>query len=102
LRGEVVIPVSLLRQLRRNDALVNASEHEESVKGISIDEKEQTILQEVARGKCNREIVDILLMSQRTVEYNLTRIFGKLKVRSRSEAIFEAKRFGVISNEDFR
>jgi two-component system competent response regulator ComA len=102
LRGEAVIPVSLLRQLRRNDALVNASENEESVKGISIDEKEQTILQEVARGKCNREIADILLMSQRTVEYNLTRIFGKLKVRSRSEAIFEAKRLGVISNEDFR
>lgn len=101
LRGEAVIPVSLLRQLRRNDALLNASGNEESLKGISIDEKEQAILQEVARGKSNREIADILLMSQRSVEYNLTRIFGKLKVRSRSEAIFEAKRLGLIPNEDF-
>jgi len=101
LRGEAVIPVSLLRQLRRNDALVNASENEESVKGISIDNKEQSILTEIARGKGNREIADILLMSQRTVEYNLTKIFGKLNVRSRSEAIYEAKRLGLIPNGDF-
>ncbi len=59
------------------------------------------ILQEVARGKGNREIAEILLMSQRTVEYNLTRIFGKLNVRSRAEAIIEAKRLGLIPNEDF-
>ncbi|TGE38914.1 response regulator transcription factor [Desulfosporosinus fructosivorans] len=101
LRGEAVIPISLLHQLRRNEARVDASEKEESVKRISIDEKEQMILQEVARGKSNREIADILLMSQRTVEYNLTRIFGKLNVRSRSEAIFQAKRLGVIPHEDF-
>lgn len=101
LRGEAVIPVYLLRQLRRNDALVNASENEESAKGISIDEKEQSILQEVARGRGNREIADILLMSQRSVEYNLTRIFGKLDVKSRAEAIIKAKRYGLIPNEDF-
>ena len=40
-------------------------------------------------------------MSQRTVEYNLTRIFVKLNVHSRSEAIFEAKRLRLIPNEDF-
>ena len=96
LRGEAVIPVSLLHQLRRNDARVYAAGNEESVKCISIDEKEQAILQEVASGKGNREIADILLMSQRTVEYNLTRIFGKLNVHSRSEAMIEAKRLGLI------
>jgi two-component system competent response regulator ComA len=101
LRGEAVIPVSLLHQLRRNDARVDTLENEESLKGISIHEKEQAILQEVARGKGNREIANLLLMSQRTVEYNLTRIFGKLNVHSRSEAIFEAKRLGLIPHEDF-
>jgi len=101
LRGEAVIPVALLHQLRRHDAQVDASGDVESLKGISIREKEQAILREIARGKSNREIADTLLMSQRTVEYNLTRIFGKLNVRSRSEAIFEAKRLGLIPNEDF-
>ncbi len=102
LKGEAVIPVSLLHQLRRIDARVDASENEESIKGISINEKEQAILQEVARGKGNREIADIILMSQRTVEYNLTRIFGKLNVRSRAEAIFEARRLGLIPKDDFK
>jgi len=101
LRGEAVVPVSLLHQLRRNDARTAGSAKEKSLEGISIDEKEQMILQEVARGKGNREIAEILLMSQRTVEYNLTRIFGKLNVRSRAEAIIEAKRLGLIPNEDF-
>jgi len=102
LRGEAVIPVSLLHQLRRNDAQVDDLGNRKSLDSISIHEKEQAILQEVARGKSNRDIADILLMSQRTVEYNLTRIFGKLNVRSRSEAIFEAKRLGLIPNEDFK
>ncbi|SHI44496.1 response regulator transcription factor [Desulfosporosinus lacus] len=101
LRGEAVVPISLLHQLRRNDARIAASGDEESIEGISIDEREQAILREVARGKGNREIADILLISQRTVEYNLTRIFGKLNVRSRAEAIVEAKRLGLIPNENF-
>jgi Response regulator containing a CheY-like receiver domain and an HTH DNA-binding domain len=101
LRGEAVIPVTLLQQLRRNGALVNVSENEDRLEGISINEKEQVILQEVAKGKSNSEIANVLLMSQRSVEYNLTRIFGKLKVRSRAEAIFEAKRLGLIPNENY-
>ena len=102
LRGEAVVPVSLLHQLRRNDARVAATVNEENLEDIWIDEREQAILREVARGKSNREIADILLMSQRTVEYNLTRIFGKLNVRSRAGAMSEANRLGLIPNEDFR
>ncbi|HVJ50661.1 response regulator transcription factor, partial [Desulfitobacterium sp.] len=101
LRGEAVIPVSFLQQLRRNEARITVSMNESSLENISINEKEQAILQEVARGKSNREVADILLMSQRAVEYNLTRIFGKLNVPSRAEAIIEAKRLGLIPNEDF-
>ncbi|KLU66409.1 transcriptional regulatory protein ComA [Desulfosporosinus acididurans] len=75
--------------------------NDHDLKGVSFDKKELSILKEVARGKGNKEIADYLLISQRAVEYNLTRIFGKLNVRSRSEAIFEAKQLGVIPNEDF-
>ena len=38
---------------------------------------------------------------QRTVEYSLTGIFGKLNVRSRAEAMAEAKRLGLNPNENF-
>lgn len=100
LRGETILPVSLLRQLRRSDARIE-SINGEIIDSVSINEKEQLILKLAAQGKGNKEIAEILFMSQRTVEYNLTRIFGKLNVRSRAEAILEAKRLGLIPNEEF-
>lgn len=101
LRGEAVIPVPLLRQLRRNEIRLAASREDRRLEEVSINEREQEILQEVASGSSNKEIAGRLLMSQRTVEYNLTRIFEKLAVRSRSEAIMEAKRLGLIHTGDF-
>ncbi|RIX50849.1 DNA-binding response regulator [Paenibacillus nanensis] len=99
LRGEAVIPISLLKQLRRNE--VSISRPELSIEDVSINEKEMTILHEVAAGVSNKELASILHVSQRNVEYQLTKIFEKLNVRSRSEAIREAKRLGLISMEQY-
>lgn len=97
LRGEAVIPITLLKQLRRNEVTVSRSEL--SIEDVSINEKEMAILSEVAAGVSNKELAAKLHVSQRNVEYQLTRIFEKLNVRSRSEAIREAKRLGLISME---
>ncbi|HEY4390482.1 MAG TPA: response regulator transcription factor [Paenibacillus sp.] len=101
LRDEAVIPVSLLRQLRRREIRLNQGREEKSMEEVSINEREQEILQEVSNGSSNKDIASKLLMSQRTVEYNLTRIFEKLNVRSRSEAIVEARRLGLIHTSEF-
>ncbi|MFC4779612.1 response regulator [Paenibacillus sp. GCM10023252] len=99
MRGEAVVPIALLKQLRRNEA--KFSRGEKVVEEVSINEREQSILQEVASGNSNKDIACKLHMSQRTVEYNLTRIFEKLGVRSRSEAIVESKRLGLVRMEQF-
>lgn len=99
MRDEATIPISLLKQLRRSEVKIRRGAN--SVDEVSITEREQEILQEVADGKSNREIAIKLHMSQRTVEYNLTRIFDKLGVRSRSESIAEAKRLGLVRMETF-
>ena len=39
----------------------------------------------VAQGRSNKEVADALFVSVRTVEANLTRIYAKLGVRSRTE-----------------
>ena len=96
MRDEAVIPVQLLRQLRRSDIRVSTRE-DNTLETVSINEREQEILQEVASGRSNKDIAAKLLMSQRTVEYSLTRVFEKLGVRSRSEAIAEARRIGLLS-----
>lgn len=101
LRDEAIIPVSLLRQLRRRDIRLNESKEEKMLEEVSINEREQEILQEVSNGNSNKDIASKMLMSQRTVEYNLTRIFEKLGVRSRAEAVVEARRLKLINFNDF-
>ncbi|WP_028609387.1 response regulator transcription factor [Paenibacillus harenae] len=99
MRGDAVIPISLLKQLRRHEVTIGRTEV--SVQDVSITEKEQTILHEVATGISNKELAVMLHVSQRNVEYQLSRIFDKLNVRSRSEAIKEAQRLGLISLEQY-
>lgn len=99
MRDEAIIPLSLLRQLRRSE--IKFKRGDKTFEEASINEREQEILQEVAEGRSNKDIAAKLHMSQRTVEYNLTRIFEKLGVRSRSEAIVEAARLGLVRKEMF-
>ena len=47
--------------------------------------REQEIAQLVARGRRNSEIASELRIGPRTVEWNLTRIYRKLGVRSKVE-----------------
>ncbi|AZN40345.1 response regulator transcription factor [Paenibacillus albus] len=100
--GEAVLPIKLLKQLRRTDIQVLHARGEKSLDRISISSKEQSILNEVCSGKSNKELAEIFFMSQRTIEYHLTRIFEKLNVSSRGEAIAEAQRLGLISSLDNR
>jgi two-component system competent response regulator ComA len=100
LRGETITPLTLFKQLRRKEIQVGSEGNQQFFDRVSINETEQAILQEVAAGKSNKEVAKILLMSQRTVEYHLTRIFGKLNVSSRLEAIVVAQRIGLIPNTE--
>ncbi len=46
---------------------------------------EERVAEHVGMGRTNREIADALLMSVKTVEANLTRVYRKLGVRNRAE-----------------
>lgn len=59
------------------------------------------ILVEVGKGKTNRELAEILNLSQRSVEYKLTDIFHKLQVSSRMEAVQKAKELWFIPTINF-
>jgi DNA-binding CsgD family transcriptional regulator len=51
----------------------------------SLTETERRVAQLVASGHTNREVADTLFLAVKTVEWNLSRIYQKLGVRSRSE-----------------
>lgn len=98
LRKEAIIPISFLRQLRRIEykGVVNDSDAKSS---ISLNDKEQLVLYEAALGNTNKEIAQKLLMSQRMVEYHLTKVFTLLNVNSRGEAVAKARELRLLPSE---
>jgi pimeloyl-ACP methyl ester carboxylesterase/DNA-binding CsgD family transcriptional regulator len=57
--------------------------------------REQKILQEIAKGLNNRAIAEGLFISEKTVRNHITSIFDKLGVSSRPQAIVMAKEAGL-------
>lgn len=99
LRGEVIIPLGLMKQLRRTTASINTNAHTSETTAIS--DKEREILREIAQGNSNKAIAETLHMSQRSLEYGLTNLFHKLNVKSRFEAAMKAKQMGYLDDMDF-
>ena len=58
--------------------------------------RELDVLTLLARGKSNKEIAANLYISETTVKTHLHRIFDKLDVMSRTEAILAASRRGLV------
>lgn len=102
LRDEAVLPVQLVKQLRRMDALPSTDEGQLNMGNVLLTTKEQQIVTGISQGLTNKVIAAQLSMSQRTVEYHLTKIFTKLKVSSRTEALLKAKEYGLLSEQEMR
>lgn len=100
LRGDVVLPLTLVKQLKRVSAVPVTGNVTNHLSEVVLSEKEQQILESVAKGLTNKAIATNLSMSQRTIEYNLTKIFSKLDVSSRTEALVKAKELGLLSQQD--
>lgn len=59
--------------------------------------KEKMVLQYISRGYSNKEIARSLEISPHTVASHIKRIYHKLEVNSRNEAVFEGWRMGQLS-----
>lgn len=57
--------------------------------------REAEVLNEVARGVTNREVAQLLRISEKTVRNHLTTVFSKLGVASRAQAIVAARDAGL-------
>ena len=94
LNKEVILPLSLLRQLRRDVRATNGSNSED--KNVTLTGKERKLLKLICSGYTNKKMAEELYVSQRTIEYHLTKIYSKLKVRSRIEAIQSVRKYGLL------
>jgi two-component system competent response regulator ComA len=85
LRGEVLLAADFLDFVQQRTNLQNVQQE------ILISDKEQEILQLVAQGCTNKAIASAIGVTQRTVENYLSKLFVKLNVESRAEAVIVAK-----------
>lgn len=60
-----------------------------------LSEREREVLELIARGLSNQQIVDRLVISPKTVRNHVSNIFSKLQVRDRAEAIVRAREAGM-------
>lgn len=63
----------------------------------ALTDREATILNGLAKGMTYKEIAQACHIAVGTVSHHVKSIYGKLQVHSRSEAVFEAARRGILS-----
>lgn len=96
-RGETLLkPEIMVRVLSRTNASTTQSKANEF---INLTEREQEVLEAVARGDRSKEIASHLSISERTVKAHLASIYNKLGVDSRAAAIAVAAQRGLLRNQ---
>ena len=78
------------------DCAQSKADQDESQKACSITDRELKVIQQVARGFTAQEIAAQMGISTHTVATHVKRIYKKLHVHSRSEAVYEATLLGLL------
>ena len=94
MRSETSNPAPELPDSPGIDLHTDFDEQELARLGLSLRERE--VLQLMAAGLSNQEIADRLFVSLNTIKTHGSRIFEKLDVRRRTQAIEKAKRLNLI------
>jgi DNA-binding NarL/FixJ family response regulator len=93
--GKSVLDPDIVPKLMR--AVVNAHETPPAYEPLT--DRELEVLRAAARGLTNKAIGFTLVISDRTVQGHLRRIFEKLNVANRTEAVVKATQLGLLSHE---
>ena len=91
---------ALLSQSRTLDELSSPQSDEESLETISeidaLTPREREVLELLASGLSNKEIAWRMKISEHTVKFHVASIFGKLDVSTRTEAVMQGIRKGLV------
>ena len=70
--------------------------------GRALSPREQEVLELIARGFSYADIARLKSVSVHTVQTHIKNLYGKLAVRSKSEAVFEATQMGLLQPPGWR
>jgi DNA-binding NarL/FixJ family response regulator len=99
--GESVLHPKIIEKLLKQAMVKPVAAAEQKMKDL-LSDREMEMLKLLATGMSNKEIAEKLCLSLRTVKAHMSNIFNKMNVASRSEALVEALRKGLITLEDIK
>jgi two-component system, NarL family, response regulator LiaR len=70
--------------------------NENNLKLLNISKREHEVLTLMAQGMSNQEVADKLFVSLNTVKTHSSKLFEKLNVQRRTQAVQEAKKLGLV------
>lgn len=70
--------------------------NENNLKHFNISKREHEVLILMAQGLSNQEVADKLFVSLNTVKTHSSKLFEKLNVQRRTQAVQEAKKLGLV------
>jgi len=94
MQGEVVIHPRVANRLVRE--LAKSDKKKEDLR---LTRREKDVLQLLVRGNTNKEMADIMFISEKTVKNHLTSIFKKLSVKDRTQAAVYALKNHIVSDD---
>ena len=77
-------------------APIEFARNEQQVAALAITPRELEILDQIAAGKSTREIAQTLFVSENTVKTHASRLYDKLGVKRRTQAVQEARHLGLL------
>jgi DNA-binding CsgD family transcriptional regulator len=85
------------RQLTPRQAPAKFEVNEAAIRSLGLTPRECQILEELASGQSNKELARALHISPNTVKTHIARLYAKLEVRNRVEAIEKARWLALIA-----
>jgi DNA-binding NarL/FixJ family response regulator len=94
MQGEVVIHPRVANRLVRE-----LSRSEKKKNDVRLTKREGDVLSLLVKGHTNKEMADVMFISEKTVKNHLTSIFRKLGVKDRTQAAVYALKNNIVSEE---
>ncbi len=101
--GESLISTSVARKLLKEMGDGGGSRRKaRSDEPAGLSQRELDVLKLMARGYNNRQIADILFISELTVKVHIRNIFRKIKVSDRTKAVLYAIEKGIVTKDQLQ
>lgn len=91
-----VLGVWLGRELTPQRRAADFTLNEAALRSLGITKREYAVLEQLATGQSNKQIADALHVSPNTVKTHIAKLYDKLEVRQRVQAVQKAKDLRLI------